>query len=772
MLHRQFDCVLLDISRRFSADTAVHVVPEDDHVKDQEGPNKAVGGRPKDKTAFREPIGNYLQNYGRDLTQDAENGLIDPLIGREDVLERTLAILLRRTKNNPILLGDPGVGKTAIAEGIAQLLVSDHCPRSLKGCSLVAVDVGGLVSGTQYRGTFEERLTGLLKDIRRAQGRIILFIDEIHMIMDTGRTEGGLNAANLLKPALARGELHMIGATTLEEYREHVEKDAAFSRRLQPVMVEEPTPVECLAWLQGLRGRYEEHHHVKFSDEAISAAITAAGRFISTRKLPDSAIDLLDESASRVQLKYSAQYGDSTAQVKKLGSRIQQNVTAGRKEVKNALSCPHCGTITPVLNEQILKVTCPKCLYSFLPIPQEKLMLGSSLFLGREDIPTTSPSTPKNSNLVGQEFNGMPKAFTVPVVEEEDVLHVAASASGLHVSKLMTILSERKALDVLHENLMKGVQGQQKAIEQVVKSIRLGFLLAKSGNRKRPLSIVLLRGPPGTGKKTTSRIIADSLFGVEKALISYDMSQYSDRTASSKLVGAAPGFVGYGDGGSLTDAVRRNPHSVILFENIDKCHPDIVALIRQIAHKGYIEDGMGRHIDFRNTILVLTASTPTTNSVDSKRDNMQQKDEVRDHQTQSKNALEMSPPGPRQESAPNHATIQQMHDCFDAIIPFDKLSMESLKQVAKMELESYSGEEMLALCGVHAIHVDQAVYDDILFGDDSNVQDGHDAALVVKNRILEPILDRYTSMDDKETHRTQIKVSTNGTSLTFVPSPV
>jgi len=399
---------------------------------------------------FREPLGTYLQQYGRDLTQDAEKGMLDPLVGRQDVLERVLQILLRRTKNNPCLIGDPGVGKTQIAEGVAQILVSDKCPRALKGCSLVALDVGGLVSGTQYRGTFEEKIQGVLKEVRRSQGRILLFVDEVHMLMDTGKTEGGLNAANLLKPSLARGELHMICATTVQEFRKHVETDAAFSRRLQPVMVQEPTPIECLTWLQGLRGQYEEHHCVRFTDDALTTAISAAERFVSERKLPDSAIDLLDEAASRVQLRASANGYQKVNKVR-IASDAKVKDT---EEGDNALSCPHCGTVTPVLSSQQLQIVCPKCRYRFLPIPQEKLILGASLFLNKKEEPVEYA-------LEESEHNEGDSTPPKPVVSREDILHVAAAASGLPLDKVETVLSESKALHQLSLDLNKQLVGQE-----------------------------------------------------------------------------------------------------------------------------------------------------------------------------------------------------------------------------------------------------------------------------------------------------------------------
>lgn len=702
---------------------------------------------------FREPLGTYLQQYGRDLTQDAEKGMLDPLVGRQDVLERVLQILLRRTKNNPCLIGDPGVGKTQIAEGVAQILVSDKCPRALKGCSLVALDVGGLVSGTQYRGTFEEKIQGLLKEVRRSQGRILLFVDEVHMLMDTGKTEGGLNAANLLKPSLARGELHMICATTVQEFRKHVETDAAFSRRLQPVMVQEPTPIECLTWLQGLRGQYEEHHCVRFTDDALTTAISAAERFVSERKLPDSAIDLLDEAASRVQLRASASGYQKVNKV-----RITSDAKAKDTAEADALSCPHCGTVTPVLSKQQLQIVCPKCRYRFLPIPQEKLILGASLFLNKKEEPLEYALEESNHKEGGPT---PPK----PVVSREDILHVAAAASGLPLDKVETVLSESKALHQLSLDLNKRLVGQENALKDAVNSLRLGTMLASTGTRKRPISIMMFQGNLGVGKRTVGKIISESLFGSDTAFISFDMSQYNDRTATSKLIGAAPGFIGYGDGGALTEAVRRNPHTVVFLENIERGHVDVVALIRQIAHQGYIHDGMGQKIDFRNTIVIMTTNTTDVvkpfhgesqlsmnpNSIDAGNDMV-------DQAGQSSSSLELSDrPQETARSKSDTLILSELKTHADKLIEFAPLLESDLRKIVSREIESM--EQILTLCGINTLSVDPKVVD-YLF-ERYNISNGYDAKVVVETYIIDPVVEAYTSVEvlPKETSHADIKVS-------------
>ena len=730
----------------------------------QEGPHRRAAGAASKRTDFRQPIGGNLQSYGRDLTEDAEKGILDPLIGREDVLERTLQVLLRRTKNNPVLVGDPGVGKTAVAEGIAQLMVSDACPRALKGCSLVALDIGSLVSGTQYRGTFEERLQGILKDVRRSQGRILLFVDEIHMLMDTGKTDGGLNAANLLKPPLARGELHLIGATTIDEHRKYVESDAAFSRRLQPVFVEEPTPIECLAWLQGLRPKYEEHHFVRYTDEALSTAVTAAQRFVSERKLPDSAIDLLDEAASRVQLKIGASQQALTSSL--IPPQTEKKVVVGGAVVQsskgNALSCPHCGTVAPSQTHDLLQITCQNCGHVYLNIAPEKLMMGSSLFLKKQRSNVELNVQNKNKSKLQSDESKTQSTMTevYQKVTKEDILHVAATASGLPVDRLMTVLSEGRALQTLESDLKRSLVGQPQVIAGILNNIRMGTMLAAPGKRKRPVSILLFQGSQGVGKKTASKTISESLFGSENAFISYDMSMYSDRTATNKLIGAAAGFIGYGDGGTLTEAVRKHPHSVILLENIERCHQDIVALVRQIAREGYITDGSGRKIDFRNTIVVLTTATMpgTSSSTATKKSTTseikEEASEASSYGHASSSALEMSPSTahstPRQSSNP----VDELRDYIDATLAFENLSRQSLISISQMEVES--SKEVLALCGLVSVDVDPHVYEALFPASLSpGSLNGHDAQILTGTHIVEPILKKYNDNTLREPNGTE-----------------
>ncbi|KAL4435856.1 hypothetical protein ABPG77_000618 [Micractinium sp. CCAP 211/92] len=657
-------------------------------------------------SAYRPVVtGSVLKRHGRDLTQEAAEGRLDPLIGRHDVLERTLQVLLRRTKNNPVLIGDPGVGKTAVAEGLAQLIASPSAPPGLAGRALISLDVGSLVAGTQYRGAFEERLTSLLNEVRMAAGRVLLFIDELHILMDAGRVEGGMNAANLLKPALARGELHCIGATTVEEYRRHIEQDGAFARRFQPIMVEEPTLDEALGWLLGLRGRYERHHGVRFTDGALEAAVTAAQRCIPERRLPDSAIDVIDEAAARTRLRAAAaaraaasaapardaaaaaggapgssslQSGslldgrlDGSEQARRLNEWLQatqQGPAQGAAQASlpaeaqlaglgasatHALSCPHCGT-PAVPREGSVTVTCSKCRSVFLAIPQEKLLLGASLFAQSQQqqqayvqqtplparFPAAASALVQSAGEVAQQAAAgaagaalaaasaagaalaaadragaaleaagaaagtAAPAAGPPVVGAAEVLAVVAEASGIPAEHLSQ--TDWHPLAQLEARLRQRVAGQDAAVAAAVGAVRLGRLGMQGG--QRPLASLLLTGPAGVGKATLCHALASTLFGSDRHLLRFNLAEYSDRASVSRLVGAPPGYVGYGDGGLLTEAVRRRPHSLVLLERIDRAHPEVLSLVIQVLESGQLQDSMGKRCDFKNAIIVLTTS--------------------------------------------------------------------------------------------------------------------------------------------------------------------
>lgn len=497
-----------------------------------------------------------LNQFGRDLTDMARQGKLDPVIGRDSEIERVIQVLSRRTKNNPVLIGEPGVGKTAIAEGLAQKIIAGDVPEVLKRRRVVTLDMGSMVAGSKYRGEFEERLKKVMDEIREA-GDVILFIDEMHTLIGAGAAEGAIDAANILKPALARGELQCIGATTLDEYRKHVEKDAALERRFQPITVGEPTREETVAILEGLRDRYEAHHRVKIADEAIKAAVTLSDRYITDRFLPDKAIDLVDEAASRVRLKTTISPPDL--------KDLEEQVMTLQKEKEAAIQ-----------NEEFEKAA--------------QLRDKEQTLRGELDAQT------KN----WQNRRGMEE----PVVGAEAIAEVVSSWTGVPVTKLAEGETQRllKMEEVLHQRVV----GQDEAIRAVSMAVRR----ARAGLKdpKRPIGSFIFLGPTGVGKTELARALAEALFGDENAMIRLDMSEYSERHTTARLVGAPPGYVGYEEGGQLTEKVRRKPYSVILLDEIEKAHPEVFNTLLQLLEDGRLTDGKGRTVDFRNTVVIMTSN--------------------------------------------------------------------------------------------------------------------------------------------------------------------
>ncbi len=500
--------------------------------------------------------GSALAKFGRDLTAAAENGELDPVIGRDTEIQRIIQILIRRTKNNPVLIGEPGVGKSAVAEGLAQRIVQGAIPEMLVGRRVVSLDIGSMVAGSKYRGEFEERLKNTLDEIRKA-GNVILFIDEMHTIVGAGAAEGSLDAANILKPALARGEIQCVGATTLDEYRKHIEKDAALERRFQPVMVGEPTAEEAVAILFGLRDRYEAHHKVHITDEAIRAAVHLSDRYISDRFLPDKAIDLMDEAASRVRIQSFTAPPDVKEQERQL-----EAVLIEKKEAINHQDFEKAAA----LRDQ------ERCLRQ--EIDARRSEWSSSQKKARD------------------------------VVTEEDVAQIVASWTGIPVSRMTETEAER--LLRLEETLHQRVIGQDEAVSAVARAIRR----ARAGLKdpKRPVGSFLFLGPTGVGKTELCRALGEAMFGDENAVIRIDMSEYMEKFTTSRLVGAAPGYVGYEEGGQLTEAVRRKPYSVVLLDEVEKAHPDVFNILLQILEDGRLTDNTGRVVSFKNTIIVMTSN--------------------------------------------------------------------------------------------------------------------------------------------------------------------
>ena len=493
-----------------------------------------------------------LEEFGRNLTKLAHEGKLDPVVGREKEIERTIQILGRRTKNNPVLIGEPGVGKTAIAEGLAQRIAHQDAPEILLDKQVISLDMGLLVSGTRFRGDFEERIKKIVAEVRSA-GNIILVIDEVHTLVGAGGTEGGLDAANILKPALARGELQCIGATTLNEYRQHIERDAALERRFQSVLVGEPSVQETIEIIYGLRGAYEQHHKVHISDQAVLAAAELSDRYISDRFLPDKAIDLIDEAGSRVRLRHSR--------------------TSTNKELKQQLV-----GVTKAKEEAVRLQNFDRA----SQLRDEEIKLEAEL----HDISQT------------EQF------IKSPVVDEEDIAQIVASWTGVPVNKLTE--SESELLlhleDTLHERLI----GQEQAVTAVSRAIRRARVGLK--NPHRPIASFIFSGPTGVGKTELAKSLASYFFGAEESLIRLDMSEYMESHTVSKLIGSPPGYVGYNEGGQLTEAVRRRPYSVLLFDEIEKAHPDVFNMLLQILDDGHLTDAKGRKVDFKNTLIILTSN--------------------------------------------------------------------------------------------------------------------------------------------------------------------
>jgi ATP-dependent Clp protease ATP-binding subunit ClpC len=505
--------------------------------------------KPKSKTPT-------LDSFSRDLTQDAAEGRLDPVIGRNKEIERVVQILSRRTKNNPVLIGDPGVGKTAIVEGLAQRIVENQVPEILGNKRVVALDLSAMVAGTKYRGEFEDRLTKIVAEIKNA-GDVVVFIDEMHTIVGAGAAEGAIDAANILKPSLARGEIQCVGATTLDEYRKHIEKDAALERRFQPIMVDEPTLEESIEILKGLRDRYEAHHAVKIGDDAIEAAVQLSFRYISDRYLPDKAIDLIDEASSRVRLANYVVPDD----IKEGENRLQELI----KEKEEAINAQEYEKAAQLRDEE------------------QKL---------KEQIESERKEWANKRSL------------EMGTVGEEDIAAIVSSWTGIPVSKLAEEESER--LVHLEEILHQRVVGQEEAVKAVARAVRR----ARAGlkNPQRPIGSFVFLGPTGVGKTELARALAEAMFGSDDAVIRLDMSEYMEKHAVARMIGSPPGYVGYDEGGQLTEKIRRKPYSVILLDEIEKAHPDVFNILLQVLEDGRLTDGQGRTVDFRNAVVIMTSN--------------------------------------------------------------------------------------------------------------------------------------------------------------------
>ena len=644
---------------------------------------RAVRGNQRVTT--KDPEGTYksLERYGRDLTLDAERGKLDPVIGRDEEIRRIVQVLSRRTKNNPVLVGDPGVGKTAIVEGLAQRVVRGDVPEGLKNKRIVSLDMGALIAGAKYRGEFEERLKAVLKDVSSSEGQVVLFIDELHLVVGAGKAEGAMDAGNLLKPMLARGELHLIGATTLDEYRKYIEKDAALERRFAPITVDQPTVEDTISILRGLREKYEAHHGVRIKDGALVAAATLSNRYIADRFLPDKAIDLVDEAAAKLRTEIDSmpQELDEVSrrimqlEIEREALRREQDQASrerletldreltGLREAQTHLRTQwererNAAERLMELRDQIeqTKVQIEQAERQYDLNRVAELRYGTLAKLERD-------LSAEEGRLRSNDGTRLSKEE----VDEEDIAEVIARWTGIPVSKLLE--GEKQKLLHLDDELHKRVIGQGEAVTAVAEAV----LRSRSGlaDPNRPIGSFIFLGPTGVGKTELARALAEYLFDDERALIRIDMSEYQEKHTVARLLGAPPGYVGYDEGGQLTEAVRRRPYSVILFDEIEKAHPDVFNVFLQILDDGRLTDGQGHTVDFRNTIVIMTSNIG------------------------SHRILEARATSPAEEAVMRATVLEELRNHFrpeflnrvDEIIVFHALNEEDLMKIVDIQLQ-------------------------------------------------------------------------------------
>jgi ATP-dependent Clp protease ATP-binding subunit ClpB len=641
------------------------------------GSHRVTDPNPEDKY-------QALERFGRDLTELAEQGKLDPVIGRDDEIRRVVQVLSRRTKNNPVLIGEPGVGKTAIVEGLAQRIVSGDVPDSLRDRRVVALDIGALIAGAKYRGEFEDRLKAVLKEIQDAEGRIIVFMDELHTIVGAGAAEGAVDAANLLKPMLARGELRAVGATTLDEYRKHIEKDAALERRFQPVQVGEPSVEDTIAILRGLKERYEVHHGVRIQDSAIVAAAMLSARYISDRFLPDKAIDLIDEAASRLRIEIDSM----PTEIDEVERRIQQleieahalekerdDASVARREAIQA----ELADLRERSGEMKARWQSEKDAITAIRGAKERLEethreteraerdadLQRAAELRYGEIPELEKTLAEQEQRLA-DLHAAQGSLLVEEVTDEEVAEVVAKWTGIPVSRLME--GEVEKLIHMEERLHERVIGQDEAVAAVSNALRRSRAGLQDPNR--PIGSFLFLGPTGVGKTELARALAEFMFDTEQAIVRIDMSEYMEKHTVARLIGAPPGYVGYEEGGQLTEAVRRRPYSVVLLDEIEKAHADVFNVLLQVMDDGRLTDGQGRTVDFKNTVLIMTSNVGSQFIVN-EADEERMRAEV--------------------EGALSSYFKPEFLNRIDDVVIFQRLSKEDIKQIVELQVEQLVG---------------------------------------------------------------------------------
>ena len=705
--------------------------------------------RGSQRVTSQNPEAQYeaLAKYGRDLTQEARRGKLDPVIGRDEEIRRVIQILSRRTKNNPVLIGEPGVGKTAIVEGLAQRIINGDVPLGLKDKRLVSLDLGALVAGAKYRGEFEERLKAVLKEVQEAEGQIILFIDEMHTLIGAGAAEGAMDASNMLKPLLARGELHAIGATTLDEYRKHIEKDAALERRFQPVFVDEPSVEDTISILRGLKERYEVHHGVRVTDAAVIAAATLSHRYITDRFLPDKAIDLIDEAASRLRMQIDSKPAEldeidrvimqleieREALKKEKDKASQDRLVKLEEELANAKersiqltgrwqaekdAIQHIQTVKEEMDAVRIQVEQAQRDYDYQKASE--LQFGRMRQLEHD-------LSEALAQLHQIQADG---AMLKEEVDAEDIAYIVSKWTGIPATKLLE--GEVEKLIYMEERLHRRVVGQEEAVAAVAAAVRR----SRSGlqDPNRPIGSFIFLGPTGVGKTELARALAEFLFDDERSMVRIDMSEYQERHTVARLIGAPPGYVGYEEGGQLTEAVRRRPYSVILFDEIEKAHPEVFNVLLQVLDDGRLTDGQGRTVDFRNTVIIMTSNVGSQFILGDL-----------DDETMRARVMEAL----RAQFRP------EFLNRVDEIVIFHRLGREQLREIAEIQLNNVRG--LLAKRDITLALTETAT--DLL------IEEGYDPVYgarpikrVLQRRIIDPLAIRVIQGDVRDGDHVVVEV--------------